>query len=161
MSASFFPVARSVRKKGKVPAGLKVTELAFTNPQSWAESDLKALEEGKVDYDEGKDLPGPISLAALVESKENRQKMVVVGDSDFITNGHLNMAGNRPFAIKIIQWMLNEKPLVLSKSTQALRDVFILKPREKALFSLVAVIGVPGFFAGIGLVIFGWQKRHE
>lgn len=59
---TLFRLARSVRPAEELPAGVSVTELARTSPNSWAETDLDLLfESGEVDA-EGDD-PGPISLA--------------------------------------------------------------------------------------------------
>ena len=44
--ASFFPIARSVRKADRVPENTEISEIAWTGAGSWAETDLKNLAEG-------------------------------------------------------------------------------------------------------------------
>ena len=59
---TLFRMVRSVRPAEELPAGVSVTELALTSPNSWAETNLDLLfESGEVDA-EGDD-PGPVSLA--------------------------------------------------------------------------------------------------
>ena len=61
--ATFFPIARSVDiakdpSKGAYP-------FARTGTNSWAETDKKALEAGKAEYQEGKDTKGPVTIGAV------------------------------------------------------------------------------------------------
>ena len=63
----YFPVARSVALEAKPPEGVSGVELARTSQTSWAETDLKGLENGQAEFNEGKDVSGPISLAVVVK----------------------------------------------------------------------------------------------
>ncbi|MBM2838317.1 MAG: transp aux protein, partial [Deltaproteobacteria bacterium] len=93
---TFFPLARSVEvdrdpSKGFFP-------LALTSEASWGETDRKALEEGKADYDEKVEKKGPLSIAAVAISDVSQKveggddasgkkvyaKFVVVGNSAFV-----------------------------------------------------------------------------
>ena len=108
--ATFFPVARTVEKSKETVEGMEVTELAFTNPGSWGETDVQRLEKGEAELDPQADPAGPLSLAAAVEFQElpRGARWVVVGDSDFITNAHLPVSGNRDFALNLIQWLVRD-----------------------------------------------------
>lgn len=62
--ATFFPLARSVEVTKNPEKG--VYNLAMTSNNSWAETDKKALEEGKADFEPARDKKGPVSIAAVV-----------------------------------------------------------------------------------------------
>jgi ABC-type uncharacterized transport system involved in gliding motility auxiliary subunit len=64
-AASFFPLARSVRKINDVPEHVNNTELAKTGTSSWAETNLKILKEGSAFFDEKKDSMGPVPVAVV------------------------------------------------------------------------------------------------
>ncbi len=65
--SAIFPMARSVRTANP-PANLEVTSLASSSKYAWAEVD-SLTGASKVTYDEGKDLPGPVSMAVAVVRK--------------------------------------------------------------------------------------------
>jgi ABC-type uncharacterized transport system involved in gliding motility auxiliary subunit len=60
--ATFFPLARSVEVAETKPEGATVTALAKTSPNSWSE---RQLDQKEVKFDAGKDVQGPIGLAAV------------------------------------------------------------------------------------------------
>jgi ABC-type uncharacterized transport system involved in gliding motility auxiliary subunit len=62
-----FHEARSMTAGTATQAGVTVQDLVRTSPNSWAESDLSLKEPVKMD--EGKDRPGPISLAVAATIK--------------------------------------------------------------------------------------------
>ncbi len=64
--ASFFPVARPVRAGDEVPEGVTIQPLALTSQGSWAETKLTGSE---FEFNEGDDLPGPVSLAVVADIK--------------------------------------------------------------------------------------------
>ena len=107
-----FPVARSVKKYHDAPAGWHVSEMVRTSLGSWAETNLKDLEDGKADYDEGVDFPGPVSVGVIAEGGNHDRKIAVIGDSDFLANAHVYFEGNNHFALKIFSLLLNDVPLV-------------------------------------------------
>lgn len=120
-AAIFLPVARTVRKSSAdVPEPFEVTELARTLTGSWAETSLKKLENGEAELDAGTDFVGPLSLAATVEAKreENPWRAVIVGDSDFLTNAYLKVAGNQDFALNILEWLAKDDRWIQVRTKQ-------------------------------------------
>ena len=158
-AASLSPLARSVRRRPKLPDQMKVTELAFTGSQSWAEKDLNALENGKFNYDEGVDPAGPISVAATIESLEGKGKMFVIGDSDMFNNEYFRAGGNASLMLGILDWLLG-KP---SPSERVLRknSGFPLIPQGEASIFFVCVVFIPLFFIILGTILSLWRRRYE
>ncbi|MGB9906308.1 MAG: GldG family protein [Candidatus Saccharicenans sp.] len=64
--ATFFPLARSVEISDTKPEGLSLNTLARTSANSWSE---RQLDKAEVTFDQGKDRPGPISLAVVGSKK--------------------------------------------------------------------------------------------
>ena len=62
---TMFPVVRSVQVAKELPQGITAQGLAMTSTESWAETDLKALQEGRTEFDPDSDRRGPISIAAV------------------------------------------------------------------------------------------------
>ncbi len=122
-----FPLARSVRLADPLPQEMTGENLVLTSNQSWAEVDLGGLAEGRVAFDEGQDLKGPVPLAAAVSlarragqaqggqapGREVRGNLVVFGDADFRrptpTNGQL---GNLDIFLNAISFLAEDREMV-------------------------------------------------
>ena len=151
-AATLFPIARTVRKTESLPEGAEVTELAFTHPGSWAETDLKKLEEGEAELDPARDPAGPLPLAAAVEFqiKPRGTRWVVVGDSDFLTNAYLGVAGNRDFSLNIIQWLLQDDRWISIRAKMPRFEPLFLKMPQTVGLAAFSIGGIPlaALFAG-------------
>src|SRR5712691_4207258 len=105
---TMFPVVRSVQVAKELPPGITAQGLALTSAESWAETDFKALQEGRTAFDADSDRRGPISIAAVAtitpdktgtsaptaaaseqpdkEKTPRAARLVVFGDSEFANN---------------------------------------------------------------------------
>ncbi|MBE9502721.1 MAG: GldG family protein [Proteobacteria bacterium] len=164
---TFFPLARSVTvertpEKGSFP-------LALTGDASWGETNINALyaEEGTVKYDDKTDKKGPLSIAAvkIVEvtkgaeksesgDKKRYAKLVVVGDSDYVNNTHVNLAGNKDFFLNTVNWLMEEAELISVRKKVAGVTPVILTATQARFIFWIPVVVLPSFvlFAGIAVL---------
>lgn len=162
--ATFLPIARTVKKISDVPLGLKVTELAHTNPGSWAETDLQKLEKGEAELDPEKDGVGPVPVAAAVEVQEavKGARVVVVGDSDFLSNAHLNVSGNKDFALNILQWLVKDDRWIAIRTKEPRFEPLFLGLNQSVGAAVFAIGGLPFTALLIGSVgIFVRRRRSD
>ncbi|MGH8020941.1 MAG: GldG family protein, partial [Opitutaceae bacterium] len=145
--------ARSVRPDPGRPIddSLQVTELLATSsttssaPSSWGEVNYRA--PGRPVFDPERDLRGPIMLATVAERKVDSRlginlqggRLIVFGNSDFLANNRIVVAGNFTLLLNSISWALgrdnrlqiptrpvNHLKLTLSQEELALARVSIL-----------------------------------
>src|SRR6266852_1866103 len=131
---TMFPVVRSVQVAKELPPGITAQGLALTSAESWAETDLKALQEGRTAFDADSDRRGPISIAAVAtittdktgtsastsESSEQPEKektpraarLVVFGDSEFANNSLFPVQGNGNLFLNTVSWLAEEEDLI-------------------------------------------------
>ena len=107
-----------------------------TSPQSWAESDVKALAEQRaVGFEEGSaDKRGPISVAAALstdapeqppapapaagaaappaDAQKRETRVVAFGDSDFASNDGIGIPGNPDLFVNTINWLAQQENLI-------------------------------------------------
>lgn len=171
---TFFPLARSVAVQKNPGAGIYT--LASSGESSWAETDRKALEDGKAKFTEGSDRPGPVPIASVVtldvspekmktggddgaekggeNSSKIYSKIMVIGDSDFVNNTNINLAGNRDFFLNTVSWLAEEADLIsIRKKAAGLTPVILTAGQGRFIFwvgvvvppTVVAVVGI-GFF---------------
>lgn len=154
--ATIFPVARSVSKLATAPAGWTVTELAKTGPRAWGETG--SLSSGKVAFDEGQDLRGPVSLA-VAASKGTDGRVVVIGNSLFAANGYIRLSGNKDFALNSISWTAKEESRISIRPKQRQANHLFLTAEQKQRMTLFAFDLLPFGLLFAGLVV--WQTRKS
>ena len=107
---TLFPLARSVQPAKTAPEGMKVTPLAMTSPDGWGET---TTDSTTFEFNEGVDLKGPVSIAVAAERKaQPHTRLVVIGDSDFATNGQLSNVGNLDLALGVFHWLVAQEQLI-------------------------------------------------
>ena len=173
--ATIFPIIRSVR--GIPVAGITTTELLKTGANSWAESDF---DSGTVQYDESKDVKGPVSVAVIatkiLEAEENsaipenleaaknnkptlKATLLVVGDSDFSNNRYTNFSGNGDFFLNTISWLAEEENLISIRPKERKNTpIQMTQPWGYTIF-IMGVIVFPGLIATIGIRTW-WRRRR-
>ena len=160
---TFFPVVRSVQPSTDSVEGIDVMPLAMSGSGSWAETNLKLLEEGKAAFEVEGDIMGPIPIAAAAEAKDTDKKgrMVVVGDSDFVTNAYLNLSGNRAFVLNMIQWLAKDDRFIPVRTRLPEFKPLFLTPARQTVMLAVTVVGLPLFFVLAGTLGLTLRKRSS
>lgn len=152
---TFFPVVRTVQPSVDIPSNLEVSPLALTGDGSWAETDLALLEEGKSSFDVKQDVAGPLPIAVAVETKnKDGGRMIIVGDSDFMTNGYLPLAQNLDFSMEILKWAGRDSRFIHVHARRSPFKPLLLKEFEKqGLLVLVLVFYPLAIFIPVGLYL--------
>jgi len=144
----------------------KFEPFLLTSGQAWLETSKIT---GVVNYDPNEDSPGPLLLAASLErelSKEEasedivyHQRIVVIGDGDFISNRYLANGGNMALGVNIFNW-LSEEDQLISISPRFYPDQRIkLSNTQLIILAIGFFIILPVLFLAIGLVI-RFKRKH-
>ena len=155
--ASYFPFACSVDMDADPKQGRYV--LASTGPNSWAETDLKMLEEGEAEYNESKEKRGPIPVMAVSvvqvpgserpqEGKTTREaygKVIVIGDSDFANNSNINLGGNGDLFLNTVNWLAEEADLISVRKKEEEDNGVVLTVKQGRMIFWIPVVVVPSF----------------
>lgn len=158
---AFFPVARSIQAM-KDRQGVIPDTLIFSSPNSWAESNLTALENGDAAYDAAEDLLGPVPIAAAREVPGGKEaaRLVVVGDSDFISNAYLFLAGNKGFALKAIRWLTKDERAVSLEQKQYQFQPLLLSRLQGQILLFASIFALPLIFLIVG-ILQHLARRHS
>jgi ABC-type uncharacterized transport system involved in gliding motility auxiliary subunit len=128
-----------------------------TAPEVWSESDeLK----GEIRFDEGKDVDGPLTIAiALSREMDKQQRIMILGDGDFISNTFIGNGGNLELSLRILNWLVQDDTFI-DIPVQATGDTkFTLSPSAFSFLALFFVIVLPVIFLLIGMLV--WLKRRK
>ena len=157
--ASFLPVARSVSVAEPLEKGIDVKVLAYTSGSSWAETDLETLQKGDAFLDPAKDIKGPVPIACV--AVRGKSKMVVFGDSDFISNGNVNVSGNRDLMLNSIAWLGGEKSLVSIRDRKRPDTPLILQQKDQQVLFWLPTVYLPGLILLAGICVNWTRKRNS
>jgi len=175
-----YPLARSVTSVEGGVNGHSAQNLVDTSKNSWAESDIKRLmTSGQVERELDKgDKAGPVSLGAAVsatatdaptptsgdsankpaDAPKPETRMVVFGDSDFVTNGYLGIPGNRDLFLNSVNWLAQQENLIAIRPKDPEdRRVSLTADQSKLIFWLSILI-IPGLILATGVQTW-WRRR--
>jgi len=166
---ALFYLARSVRPTDE--AKNQFTELVKSGPQSWAERDLDTFFNKGVAERGPNDLAGPVSVAVAgrpsvpkaADSEAPKGKaeprLVVFGNSIFITNQLLDSYRNRDLFVNSMNWLVGDVEAIAIRPNQSrasriqLSNEQFVTVRFLSLFLLPEAIAVAGVFAW-------WSRRR-
>jgi ABC-type uncharacterized transport system involved in gliding motility auxiliary subunit len=175
-----YPLARSVNAIDGGVNGHNAQNLVSTSKNSWAETDIKRLiASGQVEREVDKgDKQGPVSLAAAVaapatdapapagsdgsakpgDAPKPESRIVVFGDSDFVTNGYLGIPGNRDLFLNTVNWLAQQENLISIRPRDPEdRRVALTADQAKLIFWLSILI-IPGLILAAGVQTW-WRRR--
>jgi ABC-type uncharacterized transport system involved in gliding motility auxiliary subunit len=182
-----FPLAQSVKGEAGVELGTANTQNVInTSDRSWSESDVKSLATGgKVSLDEkAGDHRGPITIALSLSMdapdapapaadataktaagekpadapKKPQMRIMVVGDSDFASNGAAGIQGNADLFVNMNNWLTQQEDLIsIHPRDTGDRRVTMTADQQRRLLWL-SLLFIPGLILGSGVYTW-WQRR--
>ncbi|MDH3402055.1 MAG: GldG family protein [Acidobacteriota bacterium] len=169
-------LARSVSAADGVE-GFDVAELLMTTDEGWGETDLAEL--GRVEKEEG-DLEGPVSLGVAVSAVAESagapaepaagadeeaapppagERLVVIGDATFATNGQLQNVGNLTLLANALNWLAERESLVgIAAKTPESVSLMLSAGQMRRIFWL-SVAGLPALVIALG--VFVYRRRRS
>jgi len=167
-----YPLTRSVVPVTGGVDGHVAQTFIETSPRSWGETDLKSLmTTGKVAFDEGKDVKGPVSIAAAVsaaaasdapkieaDAPKSETRVVVIGDSDFASNSVLGIQGNRDMFMNTIGWLSQQENLIAIRPKEADDRRVTMTAAQQTNVVWLSLLVIPAFIFGSG--VYTWWRRR-
>jgi len=159
------------------PAGWTSHNLLRTDSNSWSETGKIA---GSIQFNKGSDVAGPFTLGvaltrsipstdihAVNEQSTNppsnntatAQRIVIIGDGDFLSNAYLGNGGNLKIGINIINWLAHDDNFIDIPVKMAIDKNLQLSPMAQGVIGFGFLFIIPLTFAGAGLLI--WWKRRK
>jgi ABC-type uncharacterized transport system involved in gliding motility auxiliary subunit len=157
---TFFPYCRSVTPKTDPGAELTVEPLLRTSANSWGETRLGTPD---VRFDKGRDLAGPVTIAAVAtkSAAAGRTRLAVFGDGDFANNTYFSVQGNGDLFLNTVSWLAEEEDLISIRAKQPEdRRVFLNAKQGRAVF-LLTVVAMPLAAALAGVWLYIRRERRS
>jgi len=165
MLRTLFPEAHEVSAKGTDENGWKVSNLVEVAPNGWLAS-AKLAKDAKPEFIEGKDKRGPINIGVALERVYGKkgQRVVVMGNANFLSNTFITNGGNLDFGINMINWLAGDDNLITIQP-MPLKDINVSIPdTDKGRIVAWTVFHGFQYFIPLGFMIAGfylWWKRRR
>lgn len=163
---TLFPLARGIN----TPAGTQTThnwqqEALFNSyGKSWSETG--GLTEEMVFNSAEGDIAGPITIAVALHRsmthgnrQSHNQRVVVVGDSDFLADTYIGAGANHELGLNIFNWLIGDDDFISIEVKPSPDTRLALTDFQKTIIGFGFFLVIPIMLLVTGLVI--WYKRKN
>jgi ABC-type uncharacterized transport system involved in gliding motility auxiliary subunit len=150
-----FPFARQIgANEGR---DWRVTRLIEVAPRGWVE--MGKLDD-KIGFDKGRDIPGPVPIALALERTVNdrAQRVVVVGNGNFLANQFLGNGGNLDLGMNMVNWLAGDDAMITLQPRATVDSTLELGRTSQYFLLFGFFVFLPLAFASIGATIW-WRRR--
>ncbi|MFK5913312.1 MAG: Gldg family protein [Woeseiaceae bacterium] len=159
---SIFPKAVGI-DHSQINTQWQATPFMQTVARSWSETGKL---KGAIDYNADKDIVGPLTIGLALqaiakgdEKQEEQQRIVIVGDGDFLSNTYIGNQGNQNMGHNIINWLSHDDNFIKIPSSDAVDKQINLSDMMGAILGLFFLIVLPLALLISGILI--WLKRRS
>jgi ABC-type uncharacterized transport system involved in gliding motility auxiliary subunit len=170
---TFYPTAASIKVKVQEedhvnnPATWDKSSILITADHTWLETGVL---EGEIEYNEDRDRIGPLDLAVSLEREINKvsndasgsiqQRIIVIGDGDFLSNAYVSNSGNLDLGVRLINWLSNDDDFI-NIPVKTVNDAHIeLSTPAAAIIGFGFILVLPLIFLSTGLTIW-WRRKKQ
>ncbi|WP_047541400.1 GldG family protein [Methylotenera versatilis] len=165
---TLFPEAHQIDARASDEFGWKVGRLVEVAPNGWLESDISkaGVKNQKVVFDEKVDKRGPINIGVALEREYGKkgQRVVVMGNANFLSNTFITNGGNLDFGVNIVNWLAGDDKLITIQP-MPLKDINVTIPSDdKGRAVAWTVFHSFQYFIPLGFFVAGfwlWWKRRK
>ncbi len=163
LDVTFFPDATSIRLSDRAMEGLATGEWPFFY-SSLAESSANSLLLEGNNVAEAKAGPHTLIMAvegpapAPGEGATRRAAIVVLGDSDLVTNRFYHAYTNADVVLNAVSWLAEDFTLVSIRSNPATFRQLIMTRQEFNFARFSAWFALPAIVAMMGIIVW-WRRR--
>jgi len=165
--ATLYPQPVALAKR--VPAHWEFAPILRSSEQSWNEvGHIPAAGEAEANVRfDGSDgeIAGPLDFAFALTRLSPRpggqeQRVVVIGDGDFLSNSFLGNGGNREFGTRVFDWLLADDALIEIPERVAPDRELALSQAALGALSAFFLLGLPSLLIVTGLLVWRIRRRR-
>ena len=147
------------------PSGWHTRGILSTGLRAWSETGELS---GELQFDDAEDVSGPLDIGIAMEKapaapadkgEEHTQRVIVIGDGDFLSNAYLGNGSNLGLALNIFNWLADDEILIDIPVKIAPDLGFDLSHRAAALMRFCVMFALPALLLASGFFI--WHRRRR
>jgi len=167
--AAVLPMSRRIAISAASPPGVFVHSFMHTSGNGWAIQQQPGMQDQHLQIDKNRDKRGPISLGVACERSEQfaqpgeaskQGRLVVIGNSSFITSQYVDMAGNLNLFLNCVDWLAGRQDLIsVRPKVVDVRFMDLTRAQTQAV-SWISVLIIPALAVVIGIVALRRRRQR-
>ncbi len=164
---TLFPIARGIEFDSTASSDWHHSELLRSFQRSWSETG--ALGESITFNSSDGDIAGPITLGVTIErvlgadanavAAKASQRIVVIGDSDFLANSYIGAGANLALGMNLFNWLAGDDDLIAVELKAAPDTQLQLSDTAVLFIGVGFFLALPAALFTTGMVI--WIRRRR
>jgi ABC-type uncharacterized transport system involved in gliding motility auxiliary subunit len=147
------------------PHGWQTRGILSTGLRAWSETG--AL-QGELGFDDAGDVSGPLDIGIAMQrtlsaaggrDEDRQQRVIVIGDGDFLSNAYLGSGSNLDLALNIFNWLAQDDTLIDIPVRSAPDLAFEMSATSAVLLRLGVMFALPALLLGVGFLV--WHRRRR
>jgi ABC-type uncharacterized transport system involved in gliding motility auxiliary subunit len=159
---TLYPQARAIEFGGE-QSDWEAVPLILTHARTWNETGIIA---GQISQDDAQEQAGPLTIAFSLtrslqadDGKLLTQRIVVTGDSDFLSNRFVGNGSNLNLGLNMLNWLSHDDNLIAISPRPAKDTQLDLSPNHQLFIAVTFLILIPLLLLGSGISI--WLIRRK
>ena len=161
---TLFRLARPVEVNlTSAPPNVANGRVIMTTTSGWGETDLAALgATNTYSFDAASDITGPVSTVVWSSNLTNDSRIVLIGDSDFVTNGQVLNGGNGILFTDSLVWISHygEQIEFAPQAFAAGLPTIFVSQQQIDFVVFLTVLLIPAAVLVAGLSVWGRRARR-
>lgn len=132
----------------------------ITAADSWSETGEL---QGELALDAGEDIPGPLNIGVILTRNSTaetplEQRVIVIGDGDFLSNQYLGNAGNQELGLNLANWLSRDDAFINIPAKTSTDLSLEFSASAAGIIGLIFIL-LPLLLLATGFII--WQRRRR
>ncbi|MDT8311387.1 MAG: DUF4350 domain-containing protein [Methylophaga sp.] len=161
-SVVLMPAVAALQTTDAESLNWQTTELLRTQPDTWAE--LSELQTNDINFNDELDIGGPLTVALALQRAQPEtdasQRIIVIGDGDFLSNQYLGNGANQAFATGMINWLTAQDDRLNIAIKATADNQLELSFSETLSIAIGFLFVLPAMLLGSGLMLW-WLRRRR
>ena len=152
----FFP--KTTALENERVEGWSSQALLQSGNHTWLEIDEL---RGDVDFDPDREIQGPLNIGLSLEREINgqQQRVVVIGDGDFLSNTYVGNHGNLELGMRIVNWLTHDEEFIQLPPRVIEDDQLNMSQVMIGGFGVLLLLLLPVLYMLAGLVTW-WRRKN-
>jgi ABC-type uncharacterized transport system involved in gliding motility auxiliary subunit len=156
---SLYPQAAALQPAADADADWRISPLLQTLTHSWNETGplVGEIQRDPADNEQ----PGPLTIGYALSRQQggHEQRVLVIGDGDFLSNSYLDNAGNQDLGVSLIRWLVEDDRMLGIPPRETLDRELRLSPLAQGVIGLGTLILLPLLFLITGTIL-AWRRNR-
>jgi len=174
---TLYPQARGLSIRRTKTDTWKHAAVLQTQPRSWSETGQLS---GSLNFDADSDIPGPlvvgVAITRTVDTNKNpdgepeneintndqhlkEQRIMVIGDGDFLSNAYMGNGGNLQLGLSMVNWLSHDDRFISIPSSTRTDLNLELSRSAQITIAFGFLVIIPLLLGGSGFMI--WLRRRR